>query len=80
MKPLKSTEEKLLSGPTVAKAWDLDPATIRRWRKEGAPFHVLGNGVIRYRLSELLKWRATRQVQHKPKTEAQSEPAKGTGE
>jgi integrase len=21
------------------KVWDLDPATIRRWRREGAPFH-----------------------------------------
>jgi hypothetical protein len=67
MKRLKSTEEKLLSGPTVAKAWDLDPATIRRWRREGAPFHALGNGVIRYKLSELSKWRACRQIQHKTK-------------
>jgi hypothetical protein len=67
MKRLEPTEEKLLSGPTVAKAWDLDPATIRRWRREGAPFHVLGNGVIRYKLSELSKWRASRQIQHKAK-------------
>jgi hypothetical protein len=29
MKPSK-VEEKLLSGPSVAKNWDLDPATIRR--------------------------------------------------
>jgi predicted DNA-binding transcriptional regulator AlpA len=59
MKPLKPNE-KLLSGPSVAKFWDLDPATIRRWRREGAPFHVLGSGLIRYRLSELEQWRASR--------------------
>jgi len=61
MKTLK-VAEKLFSGPTVAKTWDLDPATIRRWRREGAPFHVLGKGLIRYRLSELEKWRASRGV------------------
>jgi hypothetical protein len=59
MKALK-LDEKLLSGPSVAKAWDLDPATIRRWRKEGAPCHILGNGLIRYRVSELEKWRTSR--------------------
>jgi predicted DNA-binding transcriptional regulator AlpA len=53
-------EEKLLSGPEVAREWCLDPATIRRWRKEGAPSHVLGAGLIRYRLSELKTWRANR--------------------
>ena len=56
--------EKLLSGPNVAKTWDLDPATVRRWRREGAPYHTLGNGLIRYRLSELEKWRASRPVHH----------------
>jgi hypothetical protein len=61
MKPLKA-DEKLLSGPSVAKTWDIDPATIRRWRREGAPSHVLGNGLIRYRLRELEKWRASRRV------------------
>jgi hypothetical protein len=55
-----TVEEKLLSGPNVAKTWDLDPATIRRWRREGAPSHILGKGLIRYRLSELEKWRASR--------------------
>ena len=61
MKPLK-LDEKFLSGPSVAKTWDLDPATIRRWRREGAPSHILGNGLIRYKLSELEKWRASRRV------------------
>ena len=59
-----NVEEKLLSGPSVAKTWDLDPATIRRWRREGAPYHILGTGLIRYRLSELERWRASRPVQH----------------
>jgi len=62
MKPLR-LDEKLLSGPSIAKTWDLDPATIRRWRREGAPSHVLGNGLIRYRLRELEKWRASRKAQ-----------------
>jgi hypothetical protein len=57
---LKATEEKLLSGPSVAREWDLDPATIRRWRREGAPCHIIGEGVIRYKLSELAAWRAKR--------------------
>ena len=55
-------EDKLVSGPSVAREWDLDPATIRRWRKEGVPFHILGNGVIRYNLTELRKWRASRPI------------------
>jgi hypothetical protein len=63
MKPLK-LEEKFLSGPSVAKTWDLDPATVRRWRREGAPYHILGNGLIRYRLSELEEWRVSRPVHH----------------
>jgi hypothetical protein len=63
MKQLK-LDEKLLSGPNVAKTWDLDPATVRRWRREGAPYHILGNGLIRYRRSELEKWRGSRPVHH----------------
>jgi transposase-like protein len=56
---LQSTEE-LLSGPSIARILDVDPATVRRWRKEGAPHHLLGTGLIRYLLSEILAWRSTR--------------------
>jgi hypothetical protein len=62
IKNSKPLEERLLSGPHVAREIDMDPATIRRWRKEGAPHHLIGNGVIRYRLSELLAWRRSRLV------------------
>ena len=70
MKKLKPTQERLLFGPSVAKEWDLDPATIRRWKREGAPFTVLGKGVIRYKLSELAAWRAQRQRGQQPVVEA----------
>jgi hypothetical protein len=59
-KTIISPEEQLLSGPEVARKLCLDPATIRRWRNEGAPSHILGNKLIRYKLSELMVWRAKR--------------------
>ena len=54
------SKEPMLSGPKIARILDVDPATIRRWRKEKAPHHLIGEGLIRYRLSEILAWRATR--------------------
>jgi hypothetical protein len=56
----KPPEAEYISGPRVARKLDLDPATIRRWAREGAPHHVIGEGLVRYRLDELLAWRATR--------------------
>lgn len=56
----KQKEEPLESGPNIARKIDLDPATIRRWVREGAPHHVIGDKLVRYRLSELLAWRAAR--------------------
>ena len=53
-------KEPVLSGPKIARILDVDPTTIRRWRKEKAPHHPLGTGLIRYRLSEIMAWRATR--------------------
>jgi hypothetical protein len=60
MKLKKETQQQLESGPRIARKLDLDPATIRRWAREGAPHHVIGEGLVRYRLDELLAWRATR--------------------
>ena len=51
-------EEDLLSGPRIARKLDIDPATVRRWVREGAPHHVLGDKLIRFRLDDLLAWRA----------------------
>jgi hypothetical protein len=59
-KSLKETAERLVSGPHAARELDIDPATVRRWRREGAPCHVLGPGMIRYKMSELAAWRAKR--------------------
>jgi hypothetical protein len=53
-------EEDLLSGPRIARKIDVDPATVRRWVREGAPHHVLGHKLIRFKLDELLAWRAKR--------------------
>jgi hypothetical protein len=55
-------EEQLLRSSAAAAKLNLDTATIRRWRREGAPYHKLGDGLIRYKLSELLTWRVTRFV------------------
>jgi hypothetical protein len=55
-------EEQLLRGSEAAVKLRVDSATIRRWRREGAPFEKLGNGLIRYRMSDLLIWRSTRPV------------------
>ena len=59
-------EEPLEGGPRIARKLDLDPATIRRWAREGAPHHVIGEGLIRYRLNELLAWRAERKGKSQP--------------
>jgi len=69
--------EELISGPDVAGIWRVDPATVRRWRKkEGAPCHIIGNGLVRYKLSELEKWRASRPIRSVPKPPTQKvEPA-----
>jgi len=58
----KKTSDPLISGPKVAHTLDLDPATVRRYKKEGCPCHVIGEGLIRYRLSEVLAWRAQRKT------------------
>jgi predicted site-specific integrase-resolvase len=60
MKTKERTIEDLVSGPRIARSLDVDPATIRRWAREGMPAHVIGEGFVRYRMAEVLAWRATR--------------------
>jgi len=55
-----SPEEDFVSGPRIARKLDVDPATVRRWVREGAPHHVLGDKLIRFKFNELLAWRAMR--------------------
>ena len=51
--------DPLVSGSSIARSLDVDPATVRRWKLEGMPSHEIG-GLIRYRLSEVLAWRKQR--------------------
>jgi hypothetical protein len=53
-------EEPLLRGSAIAAKLGVDSATVRKWRREGAPCHKIGNDLVRYRLSEMLEWRAQR--------------------
>ena len=57
----KTVEEEFKSGPQIARIVSVDPATIRRYaRDEGMPRHVLGEGMVRYKLEEVLAWLAQR--------------------
>ena len=61
MKPKKSVpspQDDLWAGPRIARKLDVDPATVRRWVREGCPHYTLGNKLIRFKLDELLAWRA----------------------
>jgi hypothetical protein len=66
MKHKRLPQAAFESGPRIARKLDLDPATIRRWAREGAPHHVIGEGLIRYRLDEVLAWRAERKAKSQP--------------
>jgi len=40
-------EEPLEAGPRIARKIDVDPATIRRYGREGCPKHILGPKMTR---------------------------------
>jgi len=75
MKTKKQTEEQLEAGPRIARKIDVDPATIRRYGREGCPRHIIGEGLIRYRLTEVLAWRAQRKSKSQKSVDANSTPA-----
>jgi hypothetical protein len=56
----KTAEDGLISGPNIARKLDVDPATVRRYKDEGMPCHILAPGLIRYKWSEVLDWLAKR--------------------
>jgi Ni/Co efflux regulator RcnB len=64
-KPVKSAEP-WQTGPEVAKHYRRDPATIRRWRREGCPSHKKGYKLILYRLSEVDRWLQSREEDAEP--------------
>ena len=59
-KSKNTVEEEFKTGPQVARTICVDPATVRRYGREGMPSHSLGPGLVRYRLSEVYAWLATR--------------------
>ena len=60
MKTIEPAKEEMKSGPKIARILDVDAATLRRWRREGCPHHIIGEGLVRYRLDEVLEWRSRR--------------------
>jgi hypothetical protein len=52
--------EAKIAGTKIARNLDVDPATVRRWVREGCPCYKIGPGLVRYRLSEVIAWRQTR--------------------
>jgi hypothetical protein len=57
-----TSTEPLVGGPAIAKHYDCHDGTIRRWKKEGCPFHPYGRKMIRFRLSEVEAWLNQRSV------------------
>jgi hypothetical protein len=56
-------EEPKISGPHVARSLDKDPATIRRWVREGCPCYRIASDMVLFKLSEVIAWRAQRKSQ-----------------
>ena len=65
MKAKIDDTEDLKSGPQVARFIGVDPATVRRYVREGLPRHVLGAGFTRFKVSEVLAWLAQRKRKSK---------------
>jgi hypothetical protein len=53
-------EEPLETGPNIARKIDVDPATMRRYHREGCPGYILGPRMTRFKMSEVLTWLAQR--------------------
>jgi len=70
-----ATEDEFKTGPEIARILSLDPATIRRYsRDNGMPQHVLGEGMVRYKLEEVLAWLAQRKRKSKTEQQAEASP------
>ena len=50
------TPEPELSGPALAQYFDVQPSTVRWWRRQGAPAIIYNPKLIRYRISEIQAW------------------------
>jgi hypothetical protein len=49
-------QEDQVPGPAVARRLGVDPATVRRWRREGCPAEIYNAKMVRYRISEVRDW------------------------
>ena len=58
--PISAKVEEFEAGPNIARKLDVDPATVRRYAREGMPHHILGEGMVRYKWTEVLDWLARR--------------------
>jgi hypothetical protein len=64
----KSASDDFKTGPNIARILDVDPATVRRYAREGMPQHVLGEGMVRFKLKEVFAWLAQRKRKSKKET------------
>jgi len=55
-KALIEIEEPEMDGPELAERLRVDPATIRRYRREGMPGRKTGYRIFLYRLSLVNAW------------------------
>jgi transposase-like protein len=69
MKSLKQTSvetEPLVSGLQIARHYDVDAATVRRWRREGMPARYFSAKMVRYELSKVDEWLRAKGSQPRP--------------
>jgi predicted DNA-binding transcriptional regulator AlpA len=54
----ETPSERLMSGQDVAVFLGMTEGSVRNWRQEkkGPPYFRFGNGIIRYRRSEVEAW------------------------
>jgi hypothetical protein len=58
--------EPLVGTPRVAEHCDVHDGTVRRWKREGMPYHAFNSKMVRYRLSEVEAWLTQRSINRPP--------------
>ena len=53
---IKEEPEPKVSGSDVARFFDVDTATVRRWKREGCPVLYYSSKLVRYELSKVEAW------------------------
>lgn len=52
----KEEPERKVSGSEVARFFDVDTASVRRWRRDGCPALYYNTKLVRYELSKVEAW------------------------